>query len=108
MLDTILPPRVPRVGTAARSAGADRRASACPDRAAAATATLKGLAVVSASKNALGLSWGAVKGATTYTVKYSTAKSMKGSKSTTSAKPAAEPHQAQGDDDPRGHGAATA
>ncbi len=58
--------------------------------AAAATATPKGLAVVSASKNALGLSWGAVKGATTYTVKYSTAKSMKGSKSTTSAKPAVE------------------
>ncbi|HMQ65966.1 MAG TPA: fibronectin type III domain-containing protein [Arachnia sp.] len=58
--------------------------------ASAATPVPRGIALVSASRSAVGLSWGEVKGATKYTVKYSTKSSMKGAKSKKSTKPAIE------------------
>ena len=58
--------------------------------ASAATPVPRGIALVSASRSAVGLSWGEVKGATKYTVTYSTKSSMKGAKSKKSTKPAIE------------------
>lgn len=53
-------------------------------------ATLDGLKLVSASKNALALQWSAVPGATSYQVEYATSKTMKKAKRKTSAKPSIE------------------
>ncbi len=91
--DAVIPPTTPsrpRVWAHLIGALALIVALLPPQPAAAATTTPKSLTVVSTSRNAVGLSWGSVSGATAYTVKYATASSMKGAKSKTSKKPALE------------------
>ncbi|MFT3889716.1 MAG: fibronectin type III domain-containing protein [Arachnia sp.] len=61
-----------------------------PETAAAAPATPTKPTLVSASRSAVGLSWKAVPGATSYTVTYASSSSMKGAKSTKTTKTTAE------------------